>query len=354
MKRLYTLIIIGLTFTALTVVQAQQTILNDPGKHFKKADRKPMPKVKTKYFFEVSEKTGREYLKQQSIFDNKGQEKSSGIFADDGNKIIDIRFVYDVNGNVQQKTEKMLGGGNRVITTFNDKGFPDKKEVFNDKGDSLIEKILFQLKEDGNIAEEHHHDGAGNLLLKKVFENTYNKAGKPLQLLEYTVDKAGNRVPHNAPLTIHEYDEYNRIIQTTVYSNKEKRKMLSWVYYKYQVDNSYRVIKRYGYDEEQKEIARVEVEYGTNTVEYNFLELCADCAEKGLQSKAKLMDEFNEFGELKKSMIYDANSALIKTIEFTYDDYGNVTERLETDAKDPSKIKKDRYIYEFFTEQAKK
>ncbi|MFN4122598.1 MAG: hypothetical protein ACK4GL_04755 [Flavobacteriales bacterium] len=353
MKRFYTLIITVLMAFSGLKISAQEAILDQMGKLFKKEERKPMPKIKSKYFFEISENTGREYLKQQDLFDAKGGIKSSGLFADDGNKIRDIRYIYTPEGIVQQKTEKILGGGDRIVSTYSAKGLIERTEIFNDKGDSLKSKIVFTYNADGAISEEAISDASGNIQEKKVYENTFNKSGKPVQILVYNVDKSGNRVPHNAPLTINEYDEYDRIIQTTVYSNKERRKMLSWIYYKYQVDNSYRVIKRYGYDEEQREIARVEIEYRANGLEYQFYEMC-DCPERKLEFKGKLIQEYNTFGELVKEQSFTANGDLKETITFAYDEYGNLIEKLCTDGKDPSKIKKDRFIFEFFTEQAKK
>lgn len=353
MKNFYRLIFALIISFCCQHLPAQEAILDNMGKLFKKDERKPMPKIKSKYFFEISENTGREYLKQQDIFDTKGSIKSSGLFGDDGNKIRDIRFIYSPDGVLQQKTEKVLGGGERLVSSYNAKGLVEKTEIFNDKGDSLKAKIIFTYNQDGILIEEAMYDGANNLEGKKIYEHTYNKNGKPLQLLNYQLDKNGNRVPHNAPLTINEYDEYDRIIQTTVYSNKERRKMLSWIYYKYQVDNSYRVIKRYGYDEEQREIARVEIEYLANGLSYQFFEQC-DCPEKKLEFTGKLLQEYNQFGELVKEQRFSSNGDLKETITYAYDDFGNLIEKACTYETSPSKIKKERYIYEFYTEQAKK
>jgi len=353
MKRIYLFIITFLfLFACKFSLNAQEPILDNAGKYFKKEERKNMPKLKSRYYFEISENTGREYLKQQDIVDAQGQVKSSGIFADDGNKITDVRYKYDANGKLERKEEKMLGGGDKIITLYNSQGYVAKQERYNSAGDSLKEHTLFTYNESGVLTEEQYFKG-GEPHGKKVFENTFNKFGKPLQMLEYHVDNSGNRVPHNAPMTINEYDDNGRILQTTVYSNKEKRKMLSWIYYKYQVDSDYKVIKRYGYDEEQKEISRVEIEYSENGINYEFYEIC-DCPAKSLDLKLKNAQSYNSFGELVKEEIRNVSNKLIETITYTYDDFGNLTEKLITNAKDATKIKKERFIYEFAAEQAKK
>jgi len=353
MNKLYTITFACLFFLfSFTNVDAQKAILDDVGSQFKKENRRQQPKLKTKYFFEISEQTGREYLKQQDIVDSKGLIKSSGIFADDGNKITDVRYVYNAEGKLERKDEKILGGGDKLISYFNSGGLIEKTERFNATGDSLKETIVYLYNKE-NVLIEEQLLANGALIKKKVYENEFNKHGNPLQLLTYEVDNAGNRIPHNAPLTINEYDDYGRILQTTIYSNKEKRKMLSWIYFKYQVDNSYKVIKRFGYDEEQKEISRVEISYSENSITYEFYEVC-DCPEKTIELKSKLTQQYNSFGELVMEETANESGELIISITYAYDEFGNMIEKLTKDHKNPTKLKKERYIFEFAAEQAKK
>ena len=68
-------------FISISVSAQDRFVLENPGKLFKKQDHRQAPVLKTKYFFSVGELSGREFLKQQDLFDLKGGLKSSGLFS---------------------------------------------------------------------------------------------------------------------------------------------------------------------------------------------------------------------------------------------------------------------------------
>ena len=107
-------------FVSLSVSAQDRFVLENPGKLFKKQDHRPAPILKTKYFFSVGEISGREYLKQQDLFDPKGIIKSSGMFSEDGNKMGDMRYTFDATGKLSKSELKYIGKNLKEITTFNE------------------------------------------------------------------------------------------------------------------------------------------------------------------------------------------------------------------------------------------
>jgi hypothetical protein len=330
-------------------VQAQQFILENPGKMFKKQERRAAPVLKTRYSFDVSTSTGREYLKQQDLFDAKGKYKSSGVFSDNGNKAGDIRYTYDANGKLLKQELKFIGKNEKEVTIF----LPDQKiakiETLT-KGDTLLKQKLFIYDEKGYLKEEQNLV-AGKIVNKKMYDDFWNDKGKLLQSCHYELDSAGNRVGPQAPLTVYEYDNQGMILQETVYNNKEKRKMLSWVYYKYQLDNDYRIIKQSGYDEEQKEIYRNELSYTDSSITSIVSKVCLSCPTKTLEKVSGTQLVFNSYGEKVRESELNAASTIVQSTTYKYDDFGNKTETLVVKTSEPEKLMKSKTILEFYTEQ---
>jgi len=331
-------------------IQAQQFILENPGKMFKKQERKTAPVLKTRYSFDVSSSTGREYLKQQDLFDAKGKYKSSGVFADNGNKVGDIKYTYDATGTLLKQELKFIGKNEKEITTF----LPDQKiakiETFT-KGDTLLKQKLFVYDDKGYLKEEQNLV-AGKTVSKKVFEDVWNDKGKLLQTCHYELDSAGNRVGPQAQLIVYEYDNQGMILQETVYNNKEKRKMLSWVYYKYQLDNDYRIIKQSGYDEEQKEIYRNELSYTDSSITSMVSKVCASCPTKTMEKLSGTQLVFNAYGEKVRESELNASAGIVQSTTYKYDDFGNKIETFILKAAEPEKLIKTKTILEFYTDQA--
>jgi hypothetical protein len=165
------------------------------------------------------------------------------------------------------------------------------------------------------------------------------------------IDSAGARKPQNAAMTIMEYDPEGLILQVTKYNNKEKRKMLSWVYYKYQRDNDYKVIKQTGFDEEQKEIYRNELSYTDSSIVSDVYSMC-DCPEKTMSKTGQRTLVFNSYGSKIREIIKDANDKLVSTHTWKYDEFGNEVEHIELLAASPEKLIKSKQIFEFKSDQA--
>ena len=330
-------------------IHAQQFILENPGKNFKKQERRAAPVLKTRYSFDVSPSTGREYLKQQDLLDAKGKFKSSGVFADNGNKAGDIKYTYDATGKLQKQELKFIGKNEKEVTTF----LPDQKiakiETLT-KGDTLLKQKLFVYNDKGYLKEEQNLV-AGKIVNKKMYDDVWNEKGKLLQTCHYELDSAGNRVGSQAQLIVYEYDDQGMILQETVYNNKEKRKMLSWVYYKYQLDNDYRIIKQSGYDEEQKEIYRNELIYTDSSITSIVSKVCASCPAKTLEKINGTQLVFNAYGEKIRESELNAAATIVQSITYKYDDFGNKIETLIVKTAEPEKFIKSKTILEFYTDQ---
>jgi len=229
-------------------IKSQDLLLVDnPGKLFKKQDYKACPPIKTRYQFETGTTTGREFLYKQDLMDPKAKYKSSGIFSEDGNKVADAKYTYDANGKLTAQEVRFIGQNLKEISNYNSFGRPDKIEQ-KTKGDTLLSAIVYVYSQGGVPLEEHYFKG-DKLTKKHIFEDVYSEKSKLLSTCHYELDSTGTRKPGSYPLTVNEYDDQGLILQTTVYNNKEKRKMLSWVYYKYQLDNDYRIITKEGFNE---------------------------------------------------------------------------------------------------------
>jgi len=330
--------------------QAQDRfVLENPGKLFKKQEHRSPSPLKTRYAFGVGEASGREYLMQQDLYGTDGKIKSSGLFAEDGNKSTDVRYSYKADGSLEKKVQKYLGKNLQETTYYNSTGQPDHMDVAT-KTDSLLYTVRYTYLSNGSINEELSYRGE-TLIGKKVNDDAFNQAGRKTQECHYMIDSTGARKPQNAPMTITEYDPDGLILQLTKYNNKEKRKMLSWVYYKYQLDNDYKVIKQTGFDEEQKEIYRNELTYTDSSIVSEVYAVC-DCAEKTLEKKEIITYVFNTYGEKIRELRSDANGNLLSTLTWLYDDFGNEIEHVEVLTSDPAKLIKRKQIFEFRTDQA--
>lgn len=324
-------------------------MLENPGKLFKKQDRREAPKLKTKYIFGVGDSSGREYLMRQDMFDTDGKIKSSGLFAENGNKSGDIRFSYSESGQLASHIFKHLNKDHKEVSYYNALGFIERTDHFT-KADSALYTVKYVYDDAGHLLEEQTYVG-DQLKDKMVYDDTWNQSGRRNQKCHYKMDATGKRIPHNAEMTITEYDPDGLILQETVYNNKEKRKMLSWVYYKYQLDNDYKVIKQTGFDEEQKEIYRNELSYTDSSIVSMESRIC-NCPEASMDVIGKKELVFNAYGEKIAERIYDKDQNLTSTRTWLYDDFGNQTEYREILSTQPDKLIKSKQIIEFRNEQA--
>ncbi|MEX1188372.1 MAG: hypothetical protein WED33_03880 [Bacteroidia bacterium] len=325
-------------------------VFENPGKLFKKQDRRETPPLKTRYQFGVGDSSGREYLQQQDLFSQTGMIKSSGLFSEDGNKAFDVRYSYDENEKLNQSVFKHLKSDQKEVSYYNELGVKVKTEVLT-KTDSLLYNIKFVYDDLGHLKEEQTYNG-DVLKGKMVYDDEYNSAGRKIQICHYKIDEQGARKPQNAEMLIVEYDPEGLVLQKTLYNNKEKRKMLSWIYYKYQLDNDYKVIKKSGYDEEQIEVYRNELTYTDSSIISNISEMCSNCDVKELIKKEAKEYIFNSYGENTKVLIYDANGILTSTKTWLFDDFGNEIEFREILEGEPEKLIKRKQILEFRNEQA--
>lgn len=325
-------------------------LVDDPGQLFRKQERKPSTPVKTRYIFDIGPTTGREYLKQQDLLDPKGRIKSSGIFSEDGNKSGSKSYVYDAAGKLQQEELRFIGRNEKEITIYNAAGRKEKVER-RTKGDTLLGHTRYIYDEKGFPKEEALYRG-DKLMSKKVYEDSYNEKGKLLQSHHYEIDSTGEKVAGRYPLTVYEYDDQGMILQQTVYNNREKRKMLSWIYYKYQLDNDYRIIKQSGYNEEQQEIYRRELAYTDSSIQSTEYTLC-DCPARSLDSQGSIMHIYNKYGEAVKEHRLDAAGNLVQTTTWTYDDFGNLVDTIVVKSAEPGKLIRAKTLLEFYTDQAK-
>lgn len=335
-------------FISLSVSAQERFLLENPGKLFKKQDYRPSPILKTKYFFSVGETSGREYLKQQDLFDIKGGFKSSGLFSEDGNKMGDMRYTFDVTGKISKSELKFTGKNLKEITSFNEVGKPIKIEKLS-KTDSLIGSTVFVYNAQGQLKEEQYFRG-DKLIGKEINDDEFNEAGRIIQTCHYKMDSLGARIPQNAQMTITEYDNDGLVLQRTVYNNKEKRKMLSWVYYKYQLDNDYKVIKQTGFNEEQQEIYRNELSYTDSSITSSEFKMCS-CPEKTINKAGSKLLVFNKFGVKTSEKTLSASGEIQETSTWKYDDFGNLTEQQVVKANDPNKLIKSKTIFEYQPDQ---
>lgn len=315
------------------------------GEKFKTKSRLTAPIVKNKYNFDISPQTGREYLVSQDLFDVKGNIKSSGLFADNGNKIGDVRYTYDASGILQKKELKWFENGYKEITFYQQN--KAIKTEFRTKGDTI--RYVDELKYDnkGQLSETIRTKD-GKVLHKWVKEMSYDAKSNVTQLYEYEIDSLGQMQPAVPKLTIMEYDESNMILQTTVYNNKEKRKMLSWTYYKYQIDNDYRIIKQAGFNDEQIEIHSKEIAYTDSSVTVRFRMANSSKKLEFINAERWII---NEYGEPIKKHQLNEDGQVIKSEFITYDQFGNP---IENAYQLGDSIKKARTIYEYFTDQVSK
>lgn len=330
-----------------SIVAQDLSVLPDPGKTFRKQTRKQAPPVKTKYHFGVGAASGREYLMQQDLLDPKGKFKSSGVFSEDGNKSADIRYTYDAAGLLSRKETRFIGKNLKAVLIYNAAGKPDKLEN-RTKGDTLIGYTQYFYDAKGFPSEEHDFRGE-KLIRKRIFEDVRSEKGLILQTCHYQLDSTGARVQGSFPLTVNEYDDAGVILQSTVYNNKEKRKMLSWVYYKYQLDNDYKIIRRSGYNEEQFEISRIELAYTDSSILTTAFKSCG-CAAKTSEMLGAVEMVFNEYGEVVREIHKDATGALAKTITRRFDEFGHQTEEQTVLNASPDKLIKTKSIIEFHLE----
>lgn len=341
--------LIILAFAAFNAHSQESFVLENPGKLFKKQDYRNAPPIKTRYQFSVGETSGREYLRQQDLFDATGKIKSSGVFTEDGNKSGDIRYEYATDGSLKRSVLKHIGKDRQEVTGYDATGKAEKTEHLT-KADSMLFVVRFSYDENGHLFEEQKFKGE-TLISKQVYDDAYNAKGRRIQQCHYLIDSTGSRKPQNAAMTIMEYDPDGLVLQVTTYNNKEKRKMLNWVYYKYQLDNDYKVIKQTGFDEEQKEIYRNELIYTDSSIISTVFSVC-DCPEKSIVKTKERELVFNGYGSKTREIIKDANDKLVSTHTWKFDEFGNEVEHQEVLSAEPSKLIKSKQILEFKTEQA--
>lgn len=322
-------------------------ILKDAGKQFRKQERKPSPVMKTRYQFGVGQTSGREYLMQQDLFDNKGNPKSSGQFSEDGNKSADIRYTLDASGKLQKRETKFIGKNLKEVMLYGAESRPEKKEI-RTKGDTLLTYTVYAYDDQGYPLSEEDFRGEKSIA-KRLFEDKRSARGDLIETCHYAVDSTGARMPGQFPLTVNEYDDEGTILQTTVYNNKERRKMLSWVYYKYQLDNDYRIIRRHGYNEDQVETERVELVYTDSSITSTYFKICA-CPSKTMENKGSAERVYNNFGEIVREVRKDASGQQTEVTTWRYDDFGRTTEVHTVRASEPDKLIKSRTIIEYYTD----
>jgi hypothetical protein len=329
--------------------EEKRFVLENPGKLFKKLDRREAPKLKTKYIFGVGDSSGREFLMRQDMFDLEGKIKSSGLFSEDGNKSGDIRYNYNESGVLVSHICKHLKTNRKEVSYYNPSGLIERTEHFT-QTDSALSTEKFVYDERGHLLEVQTFV-ADQLKEKMVYDDTWNQAGRRNQKCHYKMDTQGKRIPQNAEMAITEYDPEGLILQETVYNNKEKRKMLSWIYYKYQLDNDYKVIKQSGFDEEQKEIYRNELSYTDSSIISKESKLC-NCPEAKIELSGRRELVFNAYGEKIRERLFDKTEQLISTRSWLFDDFGNQVEYQEVLTAQPQKLIKSKQIFEFRNEQA--
>jgi hypothetical protein len=329
------------------IIAQDLSFLPDPGKTFRKQTRKQAPPIKTKYHFGVGAVSGREYLVQQDLMDPKGKFKSSGVFSEEGNKSADIRYTYDAAGILSRKETRFIGKNLKEIVLYNSNGKPDKMEM-RTKGDTLISYTQYLYDAKGFPSEEHDYRGE-KLVRKRILEDIRSDKNQLLQTCHYELDSTGSRVTGSYPLTVNEFDDSGIILQSTVYNNKEKRKMLSWVYYKNQLDNDYKIIRRSGYNEEQFEISRIELSYSDSSILATAFKSCG-CAAKTSEMLGAIESVFNEYGEIVREVHKDSKGAIAKTVSRRFDEFGHQTEEQTVLAASPEKLIKTKSIIEFHLE----
>lgn len=344
----------GIVFSILIMSQfhltAQEQNLFDTARLFKKNQRKSAPVIKSKYFFETSNSSGREYLKQQDLFDSKGRIKSSGLFSDDGNKAGDIRYTYDGSGNIIKSDLRLIGSNQSETNYFNKAGCIEKIEI-RSKGDTVLEAVHLLYDERNHIRDKTTFKG-NKQIRKEIFEDIYNDKEQPLQKYHYEADSSGQRLPGRFPFIVYEYDDQGNILQYTEYSNKEKRKMLKWIYYTYQLDNDYRIIKQSAFNEDQIEIGKTELTYTDSSVTVNDFTIC-NCPSKTLVKSGGKILVFNSFGEKIRENTVDAGGEISSTTLWTYDDYGNWTDKRIISKDAPEKLNRSKVVLEYYSDQAK-
>jgi hypothetical protein len=348
MKQCFKLLALGLILLTAASLEAQNTcILVNPGKLFARQTHKASPIVKTIYNFDVGANSGREYLIQQDLLDAKGNYKSSGQFSEDGNKKADVKYTYDAANLLTKKEIRLIGKNEKEVYLYAPPGRLHRKEL-RTKGDTLISYTEYSYNEKGYPTQEVDYRG-DKVIQKRIFEDQRNEKGLLTQTCHYVLDSVGNKVPGAYPLTVNEYDDDGMILQTTVYNNKEKRKMLSWVYYKYQLDNDRRIIKRFGYNEEQLEISRIELSYTDSSVISVDYKSCG-CAAKTSEKIASNELVFDAYGNAIRERYFNASGTQEKLISRKFDDFGHQTEEQVLISKEPNKLIKTRKIYEYHLE----
>jgi len=346
MKHILLIFLSIFSFLGLQSQANKELFLNAKlGEKFKTKSRLALPIAKSKYNFDISTQTGREYLVSQDLFDVKGNIKSSGLFADNGNKIADVRYTFDAAGTLQKKELKWFENGFKEITLFQ-QNKPIKVE-YRTKGDTLRYFDEFKYDEKGQLAETTRTKD-GKVWHKWVKEMKYDAKGNIAQLYEYEIDSLGEMKPAVPKLAIVEYDDNNMILQSTLYNNKEKRKMLSWTYFKYQLDNDYRIIKQAGFNDEQIEIHSKEIAYTDSSVTFKLRQIDSNKKQEFIASERWII---NEYGEPIKKHQLNAEGQTIKTELVSYDQFGNAVENA---FQFGDQIKKVRTIYEYYTDQALK
>jgi len=337
-----------LSVFALQLTAQNVYVSNDPGAIFRKQQRRAAPVVKTYYFFDTGIISGREYLKRQDLFDAKGNYKSSGLFSEDGNKAADIRYTYSPAGKLERSEKKIIGQNVKEISYYNENERIVKTER-KTRGDTLIDFTTFEYN--GAFLKEQKTIRGDKEIHKIVHDNTYNSFNQLLTGITIEYDSTGNPVSHKNNFTVNEYDDKGLILQTTVYNNKEKRKMLSWIYYKYQLDNDYKIIKQTGFDEEQNEVFRNELTYKDSTIQSTIVKQC-NCPAKTLDFVRSSIAYFNAYGEMTKEEILDASGKIIETDSHLYNDYGFKVEYRKIIANEPEKLIKSKTILEYYADQA--
>jgi len=323
-------------------------ITKDPGAIFRKSQRRTAPIIKTQYSFDTGIISGREYLMRQDLFDAKGKRKSTGLFSEDGNKAADIRYTYNALGKLEKSEKKIIGQNVKELAEYDENERVIKMER-KTRGDTLLDYTVFDYN--GAFLKEEKTIKADKEIHKIVYDNTYNDFNQLLTGITIEYDSTGNPVTYKNDFTVNEYDDKGLILQTTVYNNKEKRKMLSWIYYKYQLDNDYRIIKQSGFDEEQNEVFRNELSYTDSTIKSTIVKVCS-CPEKKLDFMRASIAYFNSFGEMTKEELLNATNEVIETDSYLYNDYGFKIEHRKILSAEPEKLIKSKTILEYHPDQA--
>ena len=277
----------------------------------------PSPQIKQLSTYIKDDKTGAEYLSQQEYYDQQGHKLKVQHYNEKAKLIDETNYTYNSNGDQTEARSKDMHDSSELIQTYvYDK---DKKISKMDwkKSDHTFGSYVYKYDSKGEVKEmEVYQDGA--FMYTQVNQNQYSKSGKILEGKTLTTRNTKDTLLDNR--IVYGYDSLERLI----------------------------AIERF----DLHDFPESAEQYVLDSMDNKVMEIQSvamlDSSQGGgkLSPVLRVLNVFNEYGDLTQSTVYKAEQGLYYTLNKKYDEYGHLINAQFKYADD--KTRQERYVYEYY------